>query len=249
MLRGSIQLLTALTVATALVGAPAAVRAAPAGEDDAAAQFNEAEQLYRDGRYEDAAAILARLAETIPDPVLFYNLGRAHESAGQLEPAIEAYQRYLEVAPDADDAAAVAARVGRLEERVAARDAEAEDEATPEPPPPVVVEAPTDAPGSTRGPGARVAPWVVLGVGGLGVVAGVAVAAVASSKHQDARDEPVQTTAAQLDDEAQGLALAGNVTIAVGGALALAGLTWGVVRLVRDRRRRDVAWTPAGVRF
>lgn len=248
--RPSLRLLSAVLSAL-LATSPLTVAAAEppaASAEDPAAQFELAEQYYRDGRYEDAAAILAALAETIPDPILFYNLGRAYESAGQLRPAVDAYKRYLEVAPDAKDADAVSARVGRLEERVAQQEEEAaRAEAEPAaPPPPVVTPQTTD---ELEQPRPAVAPWVLLGVGGVGVIAGAAVAGVAASKHQDAKDEPVQSKAATLDDDAQGLALAGNVTMAVGGALALAGLTWGIVRLVQQRKRSDVAWTPGGLRF
>lgn len=221
----------------------------PVAEEDAAAQFELAEQYYRDGRYEEAAEVLARLAESIPDPVLFYNLGRAYESAGQLQPAVQAYERYLTLAPDAKDADAVAARVGRLQERVA--EAAEEDARTPEPaPPPPVVSPEVVDPGPARSRAATAAPWVLVGVGGGGVVAGIALVVSASSRHADARAERVQARAADLDAQSRRLALAGNIAFAAGGTLALAGLTWGLVRLRRDqRRRRDIAWSPRGVHF
>jgi len=218
------------------------------GEQDPAALFELADQYYRDGRYEEAAEILSQLAETIPDPVLLYNLGRAYESAGELESAVDAYERYLEAAPNAKDADAVTARVGRLRERVAEEQAEAEDDPPPEPPPPVVQSEPP-TPAVERSPGARAAPWIVLGVGGATAATGLALALVASSKNRDARDEPVQSKAVSLDDDAQRFALVGNITMAVGGALAIAGLTWGLVRLGREKKRRRVAWAPGGVRF
>ena len=63
------------------------------------------------------------MAESYPDPTLFYNLALAHESAGQLDRAIVAYERYLDLAPEAADADAVAARIGRLRERAESEDA------------------------------------------------------------------------------------------------------------------------------
>ena len=214
---------------------------AHAPEEDPTAQFDLAEQYYVDGRYEDAAEILSRLAKSFPDPILFYNLGRAHESAGQLEPAVAAYERYLALAPEAADADAVAARIGRLRERIATADAAAE------PPPPVLVSPPDDSP-PPETPGRRPTPWVLLGVGSAGLVAGTAVAISAVTRSREAQDEPVQARAADFDAQAQRLALAGNITIAIGGAVALAGLTWGLLRLVRNRKR-TVALAPGGLRF
>ncbi len=217
---------------------------APSGETlDPAARFDLAEQRYREGRYEEAAEILSSLAASFPEPVLLYNLGRAYESAGQLEAAIEAYSRYLEVAPDAADADAVRARAGRLRERADAARAAASQ---PEPPPPPVL---VQSPRPPRRPIARAAPWTLVGLGGAGLVAGIALAATARARNRNARDEPTQTRAADLDAQAQNLALAANVTLAVGGAVAIAGLTWGLVRLRRDRARSHTTTATYPVRF
>lgn len=239
-----------VALATLLAVPPSPVRAAapprPA-QDDPQALFERAEEHYTQGHYEDAAAVLERLTETHPEPVLFYNLARAYESAGQLEPAIAAYGRYLEVSPDAADADAVEARIGRLRERVA-DEADAEAEAQPQPPPPEVDREPVPTVASPRPAIARAAPWGLLALGGSGLIAGVALVLVGSARHDAARGEPVQARAASLDDDARRLALGGNVAFAVGGALAIAGLTWGLVRLRRDRRDRVTA-APGVLRF
>lgn len=222
--------------------------AAPAGEpDDSAAAFDRAEALYNEGRYEDAAAILSSLTLEFPEEaVLFYSLGRAYESAGQLGPAIEAYARYLELAGEAPDAAAIEARVGRLRQRL---DAEEEDarESTQPPGPAVVPRDPEPPPTEPTQPKSRVyAPWIVAGAGALVVGAGGALAGLAASRNADARDEAVQATASDLRGEAENLALGANVSFAVGGVLVVAGVVWGVVEL-RSRRPGRVALNPGGV--
>ncbi len=238
-------LFVGLAAATPSVTARAEVPSREATEDPAA-EFDRAEGYYRDGRYEEAAEILLRLAESYPDPTLFYNLARAHESAGQLDRAIVAYERYLDLAPEAADADAVAARIGRLRER-------AESEDAPQPPPPIIESMEsidTTPPASQRDgpPRRRTAPWVLLGVGSAGVAAGAVTAILAASRNREAQDEPVQARAAALETRAQRLALAGNISLAVGGTLALTGLTWGLVLVTRGRQRQ-VAVAPSGLRF
>jgi tetratricopeptide (TPR) repeat protein len=78
--------------------------------------------LYRAGRYAEAAAEFdAALALFPTSGKLAYNLARCRERADQLRPAVDAYRRYLQNAPAAEDRAEVETLIARLEERIDAR--------------------------------------------------------------------------------------------------------------------------------
>lgn len=204
-----------------------------AGPDDASTRFDDAEALYRQGRYEDAVEILEGLVSEFPDPILRFNLGRAYESAGLLPKAIEAYEDYLGLAPTAPDAQSVRDRITRLETRLRP---DPVPESQPPPPPP---------------PRPIIAPWVVAGVGGVVLLSGAIVGGSARRRRNQAEAEPIQRSAAEMFDSARGLALAANVTLAVGGAVVVAGVTWGAVVVSRRRKSKTAAVEPivGGLRF
>lgn len=108
----------ALALSAALLGA---ANARAQDDDDslerAVVLFEESETLYNQGEFEQAAALLRRAYALHPDPTLLFNLARALEGAGDLDGAIESYERYLEENPDAEDAGAIRARVGTLREQ------------------------------------------------------------------------------------------------------------------------------------
>jgi tetratricopeptide (TPR) repeat protein len=67
---------------------------------DAASQFDQANKLYEEGQYAQAAAAYEKLTQTGPAAVsLYFNLGNACFKAGQLGRAICAYRRAQELAP------------------------------------------------------------------------------------------------------------------------------------------------------
>ena len=209
-------------------------------EREAVAAFEAGERAYFAGDYERAIYHLKRAIDLRPTPVLLYNLARPYERADRLEEAIDAYRAYLAAKPDAGDREEIQRRIDSLErERVERAASEARSGGSTEPvarvPPPASeprvepepdVAEPTTAKRSQGGAGAM--PWIVAGIGLVGVGAGVALWFVADAKHATAADEPVQRTAHGLQSEAEDLAMAGNVTLAAGGVVMLAGIIWGV---------------------
>src|SRR5690606_35346285 len=85
--------------------------------------FKESKQLYQEGRFRDAIERLEQAYALAPEPVLLYNLGRAFESSGELERAIDAYRRYLDEEPNAPDRGAISARIDTLERQLKERQA------------------------------------------------------------------------------------------------------------------------------
>ena len=61
----------------------------------AQALIREGERLYGAGQYAKAATVLLKAQELEPDPRLTYNIARAYDQAGNLDAALENYQRYV----------------------------------------------------------------------------------------------------------------------------------------------------------
>ncbi len=88
--------------------------------------------LYREGKFTEAAREFRLALEIVPDNHrLAYNLARSLERAGELAGALEAYRRYLELNPEADDRDATEAVMRGLREMLAGRGAELELSSNP----------------------------------------------------------------------------------------------------------------------
>lgn len=221
-----------------LVAAPA-VGLAQDGGDDADLQravvlFEESETLYNAGQFEEAAALLRRAYELHPDATLLFNLARALEGMGDLDGAIDGYERYLAEADDPPDRGAVEARLDTLRVQRAALAREAESWAEePE------RDGTGNAGASDDEPRVDPIPWLVLagGVVVLGVGAGLGVAA--EDLGIQAQSEPVMAEAVALHDEATALATGANALLILGGVAILAGLTWGIIALAVEGEAGD----------
>src|SRR5947209_1819516 len=59
------------------------------------ALIREGERLYQSGQYKQAAETLIKAQALEPDPRLVYNIARAYDQAGELDLALDYYQRYV----------------------------------------------------------------------------------------------------------------------------------------------------------
>lgn len=66
-----------------------------AANPKATALAKDAERLYGSGQYKDAAKLLDEAIKLDPVPKFTYNLARCYDQAGELQPALEAYRRYV----------------------------------------------------------------------------------------------------------------------------------------------------------
>lgn len=219
---------------------PSEAAAPPETEDDPAALFSQAETLYLEGRYEETIEILEALIETHEEPILRFNLGRAYESAGLLDPAIDAYRQYLEAAQDAPDRASVEARIDRLEERIPS-------EGVPKPAL-AQVEQPPPEPSESVAPRPVIAPWVMAGAGGIVLIAGGVLGGISRARATEAEDPATdQVRALDAWSEARSFGRVAIGALIIGGALVLAGVTWGVVATTGQRRRRRIGMSMTGL--
>ncbi len=99
--------------------------------------FEQSVDLYRQGKFDEAAALLERAYSLHDEPVLLYNLGRAYEGLGENQKAIDAYTKYIEKTPEAKDRGALERRIVTLKEQMregqAARGAQAPARSDPHP--------------------------------------------------------------------------------------------------------------------
>ena len=131
-------------------------------EDDAAkVHFLSGQAYYDQANYEDALREFGEAYRISKKPALLYNLAVCHEHLNHFDDAIAALEQYLAETPDANDRANIEARIQNLKQRQKKVAAPKPQPAPPAPPP--------------EKPRARVATWVV---GGLGV--GLLLGAVAS---------------------------------------------------------------------
>jgi tetratricopeptide (TPR) repeat protein len=193
----------------------------------AADLFKKAGEAYRKGEFQATVDLLNQAYALDPQPVLLYNLARAHEGLGDTDAAIDAYERFLTQEPKTADRGSIEQRLTTLrrqrEERIAAQkalEADPNNPATAAPPPSPREEPPPEPKKRT------IFPYVVGGVGvaliGVGAVTGI----LAKSGESDANAEPIQARAIDQRDSAESLATVSTITLIAGGARLAAGVGW-----------------------
>lgn len=218
-------MVTAATTAGAQARGPSTQQ--KSSEPKAPELYDKSADAYRRGDFAAAVELLNQAYAIDPQPVFLYNLARAYEGLGDLDHAIEAYEKYLSQSPKVDDRGAIEQRVTTLkrmrDERAAlVKKSEEKKKEQPPPPPP---RPPPPPPKKEH----TIYPFVVGGVGAVGLVVGGVLGMSALSKRSDARNEPIQANAIDLDDKAQGLATASTVSFVIGGVLVAAGVAWWIL--------------------
>jgi tetratricopeptide (TPR) repeat protein len=200
----------------------------------AAELFKKSVDTYRSGDFKQTIDLLNEAYALEPQPVLLYNLARAHEGIGNNDAAIETYEKFLAQEPNAKDRGAIEQRLATLkrqrDERLAL---EKKSAAQPAPQP---VEPPHERPVHRR----SVLPYVVGGVGVAGLAAGAVFGLMAGSKRDDAVAAPGQRDSLDLEDQAKSRATLANVSFVVGGVLLAAGVTWWVLDLNASKKSASI---------
>lgn len=199
--------------------------------------FEQSAAAYQDGRFEAAAGMLEEAYRLDPVPLLLYNLARARESNGEDERAAEAYGRYLELEPEAENRGQIEARIRAL---------------TPEDNQSTVAEA-SRVPGQEETSGRPTwAPWLVAGLGAAVAGGGIIVGTMATSRASDAEAAANHEAGTVLAGEADGLATTSTILMVAGGAVVLTGVVWGLIWAAtgddEDREEPRVRVDPTGLR-
>jgi hypothetical protein len=183
----------------ALVLALSAPTWAQSSDDELGRRHFESGVAYlQESDYENALKAFEKAYALSKRPAILLNIATVHERRGDSKSAIEALKRFLETAPDGDEAQSVRNRIANLEKRL-----EAEPPATaptaPAPAPTApgpATTAPAPAP-STPPPSAaaessapnRIPAYIALSIGGLSVAGAVLTGILAQSEYNNAEEE------------------------------------------------------------
>lgn len=210
--------------------APQATPQSTSDQREAAKILNgRSAELYRQGRYPEAAELLREAYRLTPAPVIQYNLGRTCERMDDYTCAVAAYESYL-ASDSPPDRAAVEALLASCRDRLTAEAAAAPQPAPPPPPPP----APPDRDLAPLPPPTRsVLPPIAVASGLVGVGVGVVLVIAAQSVHARANSPGMPQIGAVNDQaRAERLMSIGNAVWIGGGVIAAAGAVWWII----DRR-------------
>jgi tetratricopeptide (TPR) repeat protein len=226
------------TIAAAIATAPCAravaAPAAAADEDDspkarADALSDEAVQKFEAKEYDAAVALFEDAYAIDPQPNYLFNIGRVYEEKGDLEKAVEFYQRFLgESGVDLESRQVATERLKVLREALKQlRDEPSERSAKPatstdaQPGGDPAADRPRDAERTRK---LRIAGYSLLGVGGVALIAGGAVGGVALGTTRDAEDAMFVDEQARLRRKARTQAGAADGLFIAGGVVAVVGL-------------------------
>jgi tetratricopeptide (TPR) repeat protein len=140
----------------------------------------------------------------VPHAFTAFNLGRLAERTGDLELAVDAFNTYIKLAPEAPDRKEIEEKVARIGERInklREEQTQAATPAVPPPPKPTTPEPPlevkTPPPTETllvtpdqhdeSSSAVKVAPWIVGGVGVAALAGGLLLNFAARGKMEDCR--------------------------------------------------------------
>ena len=215
---------------------PAACTSVPASESERAHVIYQAGKVQYDDKNYDAAIQQFRDAYTrdCTKHDLLIIISRAYELKGDRVEALRALELYLDRVPNSPDAPTHRKGIEQLKRQIAA---------APPPPPTPSSTAPTTGPTGPSAPPAEVrehtvAPWLVVGLGGVSIVTGVVLLAVApkippncNAANGSCKATPGETTT-QLDDDRSKagnsvtFTTAGIATLIGGGVVLTGGLLW-----------------------
>lgn len=204
-------------------------------DERARRHFEAGRSLYDAGAFDRAGQEFEEAYRLSDRPELLYNIYVAYRDAGDVRKASTALRAYLEqMGESAPDRTNLEARLASLDAQVAAMDQaeEAERQRQAEEEARRMQERDTAVQPEPEGP--SIAPWIVVGVGGAAILAGVVTGVMALGAVSDIEDNcngltgcPASYTELENDRDAARTLVRVTDTLLIGGTLVLAGgLAW-----------------------
>jgi tetratricopeptide (TPR) repeat protein len=169
---------------------PSEVEAPSDTDAEARRLFEEGEQLYTDGQFQEALEKFRRAYDLSGRVGLLYNIGISAMNIGEDRQALESFEAYLEGLPGAPNRALVEGRIATLQRRL---QSESESERR-------LSEAEARARASRDEPSSPVPGWVLVGVGGAVAIAGGVLFALGLSDLSTVEDAGEGTPWSDLSD-------------------------------------------------
>jgi hypothetical protein len=160
--------------------------------------FESGVAYLQESDYDNALKAFEKAYALSKRPAILLNIATVHERRGDSKAAIEALKRFLEVAPEAEEAQSVKNRIANLEKRVEAAPpptATATAAPAPVPPaptataPPPAPSTPPASPAAESSPPNRIPAYIALSIGGLSAAGAVLTGILAQSEFTNAEDE------------------------------------------------------------
>lgn len=245
---------TCLLISTTLIAGPVQAAPAPApppatptsstapASGGAAELSDQAVARFKAKDYDTAVSLFEQAYELDPNPNYLFNIGRVFEEKGDLNRAVEYYQRFVKepgVQIEARDRAAQRLRVLRAivdSDKPAPKPEGPEPESSPEPLP--TTTQPDDEPEDRHKP-MRLAGYGLLGVGGVAMIVGGVFGGLALGKRSDLGDSTLITERQDLSKSATTFALASDIALFSGLGLAATGLVLVLVARKRTKAARS----------
>jgi hypothetical protein len=181
----------------ALLGVHATALAQSTSDDLARRHFESGAAYLEESDYDNALQAFQKAYDLSKRPEILLNIATVHERKAELQPAVDALQQFLSVAPPGDEHIdAVKLRIQNLQKRIADEQAKAgpapavgtSPPATapiaPAPTPTPVTAAPPEPAPSHR---SRLPAFIALGIGGLAAGGAVITGIVANSDYNDSK--------------------------------------------------------------
>ncbi len=200
-------LVRTILVAAALCCLPAG---ALADEARARALFQQAETHFKLGEFSRALPLYKQAYRARALPAFLFNIGQCHRYLGNCTKAEFFFQQFLAQVPRSPHAGTISAIIEQCKPRKQS-------------PAPVVVKRPPPPPRDDGGGRRRVLLWTGVGLSSALLITGAVTGALAYDRSQTFKDPATpQSELRGLEDEGTALATASVITLAVGGAAAVA---------------------------
>ncbi|AKF02921.1 tetratricopeptide repeat protein [Sandaracinus amylolyticus] len=191
-------------------------------------------QHYAAREYEQAIELFQQAFAMRGEPELVYNIARSYERLARRDDAIREYERFVALpGTTAELRTRALGSIAALREEARL---EAASRAAATPPPSATASASTAPPSETRAEpqqggssGVGTAGWVLTGIGGAAVVAGVITGVIAFDRNAAFEDATLRSEQIALRDEVRTYALVTDVLLIGGGVIAATGIVLAIV--------------------